>query len=263
MPEPLAESATSGLAAFLRAIRSHSLLSAEEECALARALAAGDLAAREQLIRSNLRLVVSIARRYLGLGVPFADLIQGGAVGLIDAVDRFEADRGLRFSTFAVYGIRSALRETVARSRGVGASEGSIGRLLRFETVERELKQRNGRSPALREVAVALDLSERQLEATLSLRRAVRHASLEETGEVLPGQVDEEDVALRLAVEGALSRLPKREQTIIRLRFGLCDHDPHTLTEVGRVLGVSCERVRQLQATGLEQLRPLLVAAAT
>jgi RNA polymerase primary sigma factor len=226
-------------------------------------------AAREHLITANSRLVISVAKKYMGRGVPFLDLIQEGNIGLIRATKKFDYRRGHKFSTYATWWIRQAVTRAIAdqgRTIRVPVHMGDqINKLLR---VQHQLTQRLGREPTVDELAIALDVPPKKVENMIQVAR--RPLSLEtptddEEDSVL-GDFIEDDQApppdesatynlLREHLEEVLNSLPPREVRILQLRYGLLDGQAYTLEEVGRKMGVTRERVRQIEAQALSRLR--------
>jgi RNA polymerase primary sigma factor len=226
-------------------------------------------AAREHLITANSRLVISVAKKYMGRGVPFLDLIQEGNIGLIRAAKKFDYRRGHKFSTYATWWIRQAVTRAIAdqgRTIRVPVHMGDqINKLLR---IQHQLTQRLGRDPSVDELAIALDVTPQKVENMIQVAR--RPLSLEtptddEEDSVLGDFIQDEDVAapddsatynlLREHLENVLEGLPPREVRILQLRYGLLDGQAYTLEEVGRKMGVTRERVRQIEAQALSRLR--------
>lgn len=226
-------------------------------------------AAREHLITANSRLVISVAKKYMGRGVPFLDLIQEGNIGLIRAAKKFDYRRGHKFSTYATWWIRQAVTRAIAdqgRTIRVPVHMGDqINKLLR---VQHQLTQRLGRDPTVEELAVALDVPPQKVENMIQVAR--RPLSLEtptddEEDSVLGDFIQDEEVSapdetatynlLREHLEAVLNSLPPREVRILQLRYGLLDGQAYTLEEVGRKMGVTRERVRQIEAQALSRLR--------
>ena len=226
-------------------------------------------AAREHLITANSRLVISVAKKYMGRGVPFLDLIQEGNIGLIRAAKKFDYRRGHKFSTYATWWIRQAVTRAIAdqgRTIRVPVHMGDqINKLLR---VQHQLTQRLGRDPSVEELAEALDVTPQKVENMIQVAR--RPLSLEtptddEEDSVLGDFIQDEEVAapddtatynlLREHLENVLEGLPPREVRILQLRYGLLDGQAYTLEEVGRKMGVTRERVRQIEAQALSRLR--------
>jgi RNA polymerase primary sigma factor len=252
---------------FLRDIRRHPLLTAAEEVELAKRIEQGDLEAKERMINSNLRLVVSLAKRYQGQELSLLDLIQEGILGLIRATEKFDWRRGYKFSTYATFWIRQAIQRGLANQGRTIRIPVHIGqRERKIARAERELALRLGRSPTDAEVAAAADLTLDEVEETREVTRTV--ASLDRPvgpesdtglGDLLPsderGPVEEVEIGLRQeAVRAALARLPEQEREVIELRFGVGGDDPTPLREAGRRLGLSPERVRRIEHKALERL---------
>jgi len=258
---------------YLQEIGRIPLLKPEEEVMLARAVAGGGARgewAKRKLVQANLRLVVSIAKKYLNRGVPFLDLIQEGSLGLIRAAEKFEHERGYKFSTYAYWWIRQAITRAVAsQARTVRLPVHLVEKINRVKKVRRTLAQELGRTPSQAELAAALELEEEELEHIL--RAARRTVSLnitvgkEEDTELIhlieDGQTDQPDVhidreSMRTEVSELLERhLTPRERDILQLRFGLKDGQTRTLDQVGKMFDLSRERIRQIQAKAFRKLR--------
>jgi RNA polymerase primary sigma factor len=255
------------LQAYLRQISTIPLLSREEEVELATRAQAGDQGALEKLIVSNLRYVVSVARRYLGYGLALADLINEGNIGLIHAVQRFDPSRGVKVITYAVWWIRQAITHAIAEHGGVIALPiKQLEKLRKVFEGYRRYTQQSGAEPSSAELAAELDLPVDEVESVLHI---YRHLSLDapigEGGEtsfldVLPSMTSpsgEEayiNAALTDEIRELLGQLPPREQQILRLRFGI-DEEPKTLEEIGGMLGITRERVRQIEKQAKDRLR--------
>lgn len=258
---------------YLQEIGRIPLLKPDEEVVLARTIASGGPAgerAKRKLVQANLRLVVSIAKKYLNRGVPFLDLIQEGSLGLIRAAEKFEYERGYKFSTYAYWWIRQAITRAVAsQARTVRLPVHMVEKINKVKKIRRDLTQQLSRTPTPAELAEALELSEDELEAIL--RAARRTVSLnisvgkEEDTELIhlidDAQSDPLDVSIdretmREEVSELLSRnLTARERDILQLRFGLSDGQQRTLDQVGRIFDLSRERIRQIQAKAFRKLR--------
>jgi RNA polymerase primary sigma factor len=255
------------LQAYLRQINAIPLLSREEELEAATRAQAGDQEALDKLIVSNLRYVVSVARRYLGYGLSLADLINEGNIGLIQAAKRFDPARGVKLITYAVWWIRQAITHAVAEQGGVIALPmRHLDKLRKVLEGYRRYTQQTGAEPSAEMLAAELDLPAHEVETILHV---YRHLSLDapigEEGktsfvDVLPSTTvpSGEEVyitaTLTQEIQELLGQLPPREQEVLRLRFGL-EGEPKTLEEIGAMLGVSRERVRQIEKRAKDRLR--------
>lgn len=257
---------------FLREMARYPLLTQAQEVELAREIAKGgpqaELAKRK-LVRSNLRLVVSIAKKYLNRGVPFLDLIQEGAMGLMRAAEKFDYERGYKFSTYAYWWIRQGITRAIAsQSRTVRLPVHMVEKLNQVRKARQMLSQKLGRKPTKQEIAVELDLDEDKLEhvldvsqGTLSLHAWVGREEdtelmqlIEDSDTVAPNEcLDHKLLCDRL--NSVLEHLSDRERDIIKLRFGLTDGQHYTLSEIGELYHLSRERVRQIQAKAMRKLR--------
>jgi RNA polymerase primary sigma factor len=242
------------------------LLTAREEVELAKRIERGDRLAKERMINSNLRLVVSIAKRYQGHGVPLLDLIQEGIIGLIRAVEKFDWRRGFKFSTYATWWIRQAVQRAVAnKARTIRIPVHVLDDERRIARAQDRLAAALGRPPEDEEIARELDIP---IEHVLRVREAPRSVTSldrrvgEDEGvplhELVPAPEEppfgEVEIPLDVeALRSAVARLPERERTVVTLRYGL-EGDPLSLAEVGRRLGLTRERVRQIEAEALERL---------
>jgi RNA polymerase primary sigma factor len=263
----LGEATTDALELFLRDAGRRPLLTAAQEVELTKRVERGDLDARQRMIESNLRLVVSIAKRYRYRGLPFLDLIQDGTLGLIRAVEKFDWRRGFKFSTYATWWIAQAVARGLAeKARTIRMPEHIVERMQRLNRAERTLWTELGREPSRAELAERAGLS---LEQALEVMEASRAStSLDQPlagqdeavfGDLVPGvgALPEEEVEQTLrneALAKALAILSERERGVIVLRYGLYGSGSETLEEIGRRLGVSRERVRQLEKEALKQL---------
>jgi RNA polymerase primary sigma factor len=256
---------------YMREIGKVPLLTAGQEVYLAKRVERGDVAAKRQMIEANLRLVVSIAKPYVGRGLSLLDLIQEGSLGLIRAVEKFDYRRGFKFSTYAHWWIRQAVTRAVAdKARTIRLPVHIFERLSKVTRTERQLVQRLGREPRPDEIAAELELTTEQVREILAMARfpvSLEKPLGESEDAKLADLVEDElaelpfevaSVSLRCAdVERALAALPERERTVIELRFGLHGGQPQTLDEVGRSFGLTRERIRQIETTTLKRLASL------
>jgi RNA polymerase primary sigma factor len=265
------EPSLDSLRLYLRSIGQVDLLTAAQEVELAKRIERGDMLAKRQMVEANLRLVVSIAKGYLGRGLSFLDLIQEGSLGLIRAVEKFDYRRGYKFSTYATWWIRQAVTRAIAdKARTIRIPVHMVEKLNRVAHVERQLVQSLGREPEPEEIAAELrwPLDEvrdilRVSQLPVSLEKPVGDEDESELGDfVADEEVAEpfEEASEHLQREGvrkALDSLPERERQVIELRYGLSGLEPLTLEEVGRTFGVTRERIRQIETNTLKKLRGL------
>jgi RNA polymerase primary sigma factor len=265
------EPSLDSLRLYLRSIGRVSLLTAEQEVMLARRIERGDMAAKQQMIEANLRLVVSIAKSYLGRGLTFLDLIQEGSMGLIRAVEKFDYRRGYKFSTYATWWIRQAVTRAIAdKGRTIRIPVHMVEKLNKVMHVERQLVQQLGREPTPAEIATELGTTVRDVRDVLrmaqqpiSLEKPIGEEEESELGDFVEDQSAESPFELaseRLRRENlrrALAALPEREREVIEMRFGLTGERPYTLEEVGRAFNVTRERIRQIENHTLKKLEAL------
>ena len=264
----LATATTDALQLFLNEAGRYKLLTAEEEVELAKRIERGEKDAKDLMINSNLRLVVSIAKRYQGHGLSLLDLIQEGIIGLIRAAEKFDHRRGFKFSTYATWWIRQAVQRGVAnKSRTIRIPVHIVEREQRIARAERELVVKLGRQPTDQELAKAAKLPVKQVRevkqaarAVTSLDRPIGDDDSSSFGDLFAAdQADtEEEIEISLREETlhkAIADLPEREQRVLKLRYGMNgDRDPMSLEAIGRELGITRERVRQIEANALETL---------
>jgi RNA polymerase primary sigma factor len=275
-PEPVVqvgaspETTTDALQLFLREAGRHHLLTAAQEVELAKKIERGDVEAKQRMIQSNLRLVVSIAKNYRNQGLPFLDLIQEGTLGLIRAVEKFDWRRGFKFSTYATWWIRQAVARALAdKARTIRMPVHIVERLQKMNRAERTLWTQLGREPSLEEIAEEASLPIEQAREVKAAARA--SASLDQPvgeqddavfGDFVAGDepLPEERVELSLRSQAlmlALHALPERERQVLVLRYGLIDEEPRTLEEIGKRLSLTRERVRQIELESLRRLANL------
>jgi RNA polymerase primary sigma factor len=264
----LATTTTDALQLFLNEAGRYKLLTAAEEVELAKRIERGDKQAKDLLINSNLRLVVSIAKRYQGHGLSLLDLIQEGIIGLIRASEKFDWRKGFKFSTYATWWIRQAVQRGVAnKARTIRIPVHIVEREQRISRAERELIAKLERAPTDDEVSNAAKLPVKQVREVRAAARAV--ASLDKPvgeddsasyGDLFASEEKQPDEQVELeltqeAVHAALAELPEREQQILKLRYGLNgSQEPKSLEQIGRLLGITRERVRQLEGEALRRL---------
>ncbi len=264
------------LSSYLKRISKYPVLSREEEIELARRAQGGDKEAMKKLIESNLRFVVSVASKYRGYGIPIMDLINEGNLGLIQAAKRFDPERGVKFISYAVWWIKQAIMQALAEQSGaVRLPLKQAGVLLRIRNKFEELSQKLGREPTTEELAEELHMEPHDIEDILRVARI--HLSLESPinrdededttfldlmeEEKMPSTEDQMlKWSLSTQIQDLLKELNPREALILRCRFGLDTDRPMTLEEVGKMLGISRERVRQLEARALDKLKKIAVA---
>jgi RNA polymerase primary sigma factor len=265
------EPSLDSLRLYLRSIGRVELLTAAQEIELAKLIEKGDMSAKRHMVEANLRLVVSIAKGYLGRGLSFLDLIQEGSLGLIRAVEKFDYRRGYKFSTYATWWIRQAVTRAIAdKARTIRIPVHMVEKLNRVGHVERQLVQKLGREPEPHEIADELEITVREVRDILrvaqmpvSLEKPVGDEDESQLGDfVADDQVEEPFEAAtenlqREDVQRALNALPERERQVIELRYGLRGHEPLTLEEVGRAFGVTRERIRQIENNTLKKLKQL------
>jgi RNA polymerase primary sigma factor len=256
---------------FMRDIGKTPLLTAAQETVLAKRIEQGDQAAADAMVAANLRLVVSIAKRYRNQGLPFMDLIQEGTIGLMRATEKFDWRRGFKFSTYATWWIRQAVTRALAdKARTIRMPLHIIERLTRITGSEQRLRAQSGRQPSSDEIAFDLDMTAEEVESIrgmaqlpISLERPVGDEDGMEFGQFIEDEQTASpdsavDDMLRLeTLAKCLETLVYRERRVLELRFGLNGEQPHTLEEVGLVFEVTRERIRQIETTVLKKLRSL------
>jgi RNA polymerase primary sigma factor len=269
------EIAADSLQIFLKDIGKVQLLTAAREVELAKRIERGDHSAKQEMVEANLRLVVSIAKRYRNQGLPFLDLIQEGTIGLVRAAEKFDYRKGFKFSTYATWWIRQAVARALAdKGRTIRMPVHVVEKLNKIVRAERKLRTERGREPSSAEIADELEMTlaevdqiRRQAQTPVSLEKPVGDDDesefghfLEDDSEMLPDEVA--DLTMRNeTLTRALNMLPERERRILELRYGLNGKAPCTLDEVGRTFSVTRERIRQIENQALKKLRALALAA--
>ena len=265
------EPSLDSLRLYLREIGKVPLLTADQEVYLAKRIERGDMIAKTQMIEANLRLVVSIAKGYLGRGLSFLDLIQEGSLGLIRAVEKFDYRKGYKFSTYATWWIRQAVTRAIAdKARTIRIPVHMVEKLNKVVHIERQLVQRLGREPQPDEIAVELEMTTEEVREILrmsqlpvSLEKPIGEEEESELGDfveddsaISPFEMASENLR-KENVRRALDALPQREREVIEMRFGLTGARPYTLEEVGRAFNVTRERIRQIENHTLKKLESL------
>ncbi|MCA9332760.1 RNA polymerase sigma factor RpoD [Candidatus Saccharibacteria bacterium] len=255
---------------YLREIGKIPLLNAEEELELAQRVVAGDKRAKDKMAEANMRLVVSIAKRYVGRGLDLLDLIQEGNTGLLRAVEKFDPDKGFKFSTYATWWIRQAITRAIAdQARTIRIPVHMVETINKLLRTQRRLTQELNREPTNEEIAKAMEIDVDKVEHIMKIKQDISSldASVrdDEEDSVLADFIEDEDTVspeesatgqlLKEHVKEMLGSLTEREQKILKLRFGLEDGKSHTLEEVGQEFSVTRERIRQIEAKALAKLR--------
>ncbi len=263
------EPSIDSLRLYLRSIGRVPLLSAEEEVCLAKRIERGDVAAKQHMIEANLRLVVSIAKGYLGRGMNFLDLIQEGSLGLIRAVEKFDYRRGYKFSTYATWWIRQSVTRAIAdKGRTIRIPVHMVDRLNKVIYAERTLIQQLGRDPSAAEIGAELQCSvqevrevQRMAQQPVSLEKPIGDEDdseladfVEDAAAQTPFELASEALQ-RQSVERVLASLPKREREVLEMRYGITGDRVRTLDEVGRAFNITRERVRQIESRTLKKLQ--------
>jgi RNA polymerase primary sigma factor len=265
------EGTTDGLQLFLRGISKVRLLTAQEEVDLAKRIERGDINAKQRMVESNLRLVVSIAKHYRNQGLPFLDLIQEGTLGLVRAAEKFDYRRGFKFSTYATWWIRQAVARSLAdKARTIRIPVHVVEKLNKIGRAERKLVTGLGREPTTDEIAEVtgiepedVDSIRRSAQAPISLEKPIGDEEQSEFGQLIADEQAESpyeravEILTNEALRDALENLSYRERRVLELRYGLGDQRPRTLDEVGRAFNVTRERVRQIEHHSLRKLQQL------
>jgi RNA polymerase primary sigma factor len=264
-----ASTADDSVQLYLRAIGRIKLLTAREEIDLARRIALGDDLAKKRLIQANLRLVVSVAKKYQGRGLPFLDLIQEGNLGLIRAAEKYDPERGYKFSTYATWWIRQGITRALAdKSRTIRVPVHMVETINNLRKITRKLSQDLGRRPTMEELAKALNVTVTKIKEILAANRLPLSldtpygedednslAELVEDENSTPPEVRTETNLMSADIRGVLSTLTPREREVLILRYGLNDGQQRTLEQVGKLVGITRERTRQIELKALRALR--------
>ena len=258
---------------YLREIGKIPLLTSEEELALAQKVVKGDKKAKDKMAEANMRLVVSIAKRYSGRGLDFLDLIQEGNTGLLRAVEKFDPDKGFKFSTYATWWIRQAITRAIAdQARTIRIPVHMVETINKLLRTQRRMTQELNREPTIEELAKELEMETEKVEYVIKIKQDIHSLDAgvgrdgdDDSESVLGDFIEDEDATspeesaagqlLKEQVANVLSALTEREQKIIKMRFGLDDGKNHTLEEVGQEFSVTRERIRQIEAKALAKLR--------
>jgi RNA polymerase primary sigma factor len=265
------EFSADSLQLFLKDIGKVDLLTAAQEVELAKRIERGDHRAKQEMVEANLRLVVSIAKRYRNQGLPFLDLIQEGTIGLVRAAEKFDWRKGYKFSTYATWWIRQAVARALAdKARTIRMPVHVVEKLNKIVRTERKLRAEKGREPTAEEIAFDLDMTVEEVESIrrtsqtpVSLEKPVGDEEESEFGQFIedehtPLPDEAADTAFRTEALGrCLNALSYRERRVLELRYGLNGEQPRTLDEVGRAFQVTRERIRQIENQGLKKLRAL------
>jgi RNA polymerase primary sigma factor len=270
-----AGTSTDSVRTYLKEIGGVSLLSAKDEVRLAKLIEKGDHDAKNALIEANLRLVVSVAKRYMGRGLNLLDLIQEGNLGLIRAVEKFDYRKGFKFSTYATWWIRQAVSRAIAdQARTIRIPVHMVDAINRVTRTQRQLLQDLGRDPTSAEIGKELDLPPHKVEELMKLARETvsLEAPMGDTDASLADFIEDDPMAqpeaiaaekiMREDLAKTLSGLPERERKIIELRYGLSGREPMTLEQVGHEFGVTRERIRQMEIKTLRRLQAFRMARA-
>jgi len=256
---------------YLKEIERVPLLTAQQEVALAKRVEKGEVSAKKALMEANLRLVVSIAKHFIGRGIPLLDLIQDGNMGLVKAVERFDYRKGYKFSTYATWWIRQEIMRTIAdQARTIRVSRQMVETINKMSRVSRQLLQEYGRDPTAEEIAKKMNFTVEKVreimkfaQEPVSLETPIGEEEDSHLSDFIEDQVSQTpaDAALYAVLQGhveeILSILTPREREVISLRFGLVDGEPRTLEEIGQMYGLTRERIRQIESISLKKIRQL------
>jgi len=266
---------TDSVKVYFKGIRKFPLLTPDEEKELAERIAAGDDAARDRMIESNLRLVINIAKRYLGRGLPFSDLIEEGNIGLIKSVERFKAAKGCKFSTYATYWIRQAVERAIANQACMVRLPIHVSAdISKITRAAKEFRRTSKKEPSVEDLSEKTGLSGRYVKklSTISKKSYSLEAGFpDDTDQTLLDRLVDDRFAAPMEILAEsrrvelihdwLAELDENERCVLKLRFGLDDDSPHTLESIGRSFGVTRERVRQIESKALDKLKKLMLEA--
>lgn len=254
---------------YMKEISKYALLTDEEEAELAQRIQDGDKTAQQEFVNANLRLVVSVAKRYIGCGIPFLDLIQEGNIGLIKAVEKFDYSKGYKFSTYGTWWIKQAITRAISdQSRTIRIPAHIVEAISKVKKTERELSVKLGRDPKPKEIAEAMGIEVSEVKDFLeySVDTSSLDVQLGDDEDSTVGSLIEDTTCVnpatayleeekKVIIDNVLNTLPEREGNILRYRFGLKSNKPKTLEETGQIYGLTKERIRQIEAKALQKLR--------
>ena len=252
----------SSIKMYMKEVSKYPLLTEERELELAKRIQEGDMEARNEFVNANLRLVISVAKHYIGCGIPFLDLIQEGNVGLMKAVEKFDYTKGYRFSTYGTWWVKQAITRAISdQSRTIRIPAHIVEAISKVRKTERELSIKLGRDPKVKEIAEAMDMKTSEVRELLEYTADIGSdddatvASLIEDTTCINPATAYLEVEKQGIIENVLNTLPEREADILRYRFGIKTNKSQTLEEVGKIYGLTKERIRQIEAKALQKLR--------
>ena len=255
---------------YMKEVSKYPLLTEERELELAKRIQEGDTEARNEFVNANLRLVISVAKHYIGCGIPFLDLIQEGNVGLMKAVEKFDYTKGYRFSTYGTWWVKQAITRAISdQSRTIRIPAHIVEAISKVRKTERELSIKLGRDPKVKEIAETMDMKTSEVRELLEYTADIGSLDMslgDSDDDVTVASLIEDttcvnpvtaylEVEKQGIIENVLNTLPEREADILRYRFGIKTNKPQTLEEVGKIYGLTKERIRQIEAKALQKLR--------